>query len=90
MRKRTTKSSTEASGDIQRDSAGLESGLGDLRPGDDDEAVLENEDIVCQTTDEFKTMINRWKINFGKKIIELFPINSIFLFKDLIFFSWWN
>ena len=59
MKKRTTKSK-ETSNDIQRDSANLESGLGDFRPEDDDEAVLENEDIVCQTGDEFKTMINRF------------------------------
>jgi hypothetical protein len=57
MRKKTRRSKD---GDIQRDSAGLEGGLGDLHPDDGDEAVLENEDMVYKNGDDFKTMINRF------------------------------
>ena len=61
-RKKTTKSKeTREEGDIQADSAGVEAGLG-LRDiiGDDDEDVVgvENEDIVCESGDKFKEMIN--------------------------------
>ncbi len=61
-RKKTTKSKeTREEGDIQADSAGVEAGLGlqDIN-GDDDEDVVgvENEDVVCESGDKFKEMIN--------------------------------
>ena len=64
--KKTIKSKDVPITDIQRDSCGLESGLGDSAEGEDDEncgASLEREDIIFSSGDEFKNLINNLKEN---------------------------
>ena len=58
--KKTTKSKDIPITDIQRDSCGMESGLGDSGEG---EASLESEDIIFSSGDEFKNLINNLKEN---------------------------